>query len=99
VTIAVEESGASYSCAVHETVLQGMFRYGRRPIPSGCLRGGCGVCRVQVLSGDVDFEGPMSTAHVTEADRSNGIMLACRIRPRSDLQLRLCGRPHPRSSA
>ena len=44
-------------------------------IQVGCRGGGCGVCRVEVLAGDVYTAKRMSKAHVTEADLAHGIVL------------------------
>lgn len=57
-------------------------------LPVGCRRGGCGVCRVQVLSGPWTHE-PMSRAHVPEALQAEGYALACRLIPQGDLLLRV----------
>ena len=59
-----------------------------RRLPVGCRRGGCGICRVSVLSGAYD-SGPMSRACVSAEDEAAGVVLACCIYPRSDLSLRL----------
>lgn len=93
-TITVEGAGTA-TCYASERVLVALERaqgFGRlkglpRKLPVGCRRGGCGVCRVRVLSGDYQVS-PMSRAHVTEADEAAGIVLACSIYPLSDLSLR-----------
>jgi ferredoxin len=59
-----------------------------RRLPVGCRRGGCGICRVRVLSGEYD-SGPMSRSCVSAEDEATGVVLACCIYPRSDLSLRL----------
>jgi ferredoxin len=61
-----------------------MMRAADRSIPVGCRGGGCGVCRVRVVSGDYTTMR-MSRAHVTEADEEAGIALACRLLPSSDI--------------
>jgi phenol hydroxylase P5 protein len=58
----------------------------------GCRSGGCGVCRVEVLSGTYTAK-KMSKAHVTEDDLERNIVLSCRIFPTSDLVVRPCPRP------
>lgn len=82
-------------CHPGDTVLEAMERLagpgramiGRKRIPVGCRRGGCGVCRVQVLAGAC-HAGPTSRAHVSEAEAAEGYALACRLYPDGDLQLR-----------
>jgi ferredoxin len=73
---------------------QGPFsRPDRQVLQIGCRSGGCGVCRVQVLSGRVRAE-KMSLRHVNAAERAAGYALACRIYPESDLLVR----PSPRAA-
>jgi len=66
-------------------------RLGRRGIPVGCDNGGCGVCKVRVLSGEVEHIGPVSRAHVSEQEQAMGCTLACRATPKTDLELVVMG--------
>ena len=66
----------------------GQLRNMPRKLPVGCRRGGCGVCRVRVLSGDYRSD-LMSRAHVSAEDEVEGVVLACCIYAQSDLSLRL----------
>ena len=50
--IVIEDTGEQYPCDERESVLEGMARLGRRGIPVGCRGGGCGVCKVRILSGE-----------------------------------------------
>lgn len=59
-----------------------------RRLPVGCRRGGCGICRVRVQSGEYRSDA-MSRAHVSQYDEAEGIVLSCCIYPLSDLSLRL----------
>lgn len=86
-TVTVAPGGTQYRCAEDQSVLVGMERLGTCTIPVGCRGGGCGVCKVEIVSGEV-VRRRMSRAHVTEADEAAGIVLACRIFPRSDLVVR-----------
>lgn len=84
-------SGQSFACADEQNVLAAMEQQYRRCIPVGCRGGGCGLCKVQVVSGEFDC-GRMSRRHVNAIDREQGLVLACRLFPRSDLAIR---RPVP----
>ena len=84
-TISVWNSGVSFSCAEDEAVLAGMLHNGKGPLRYGCCGGGCGVCRMRILSGDWFAFKPMSSAHVSEADRKEDVVLLCCVQPRSDL--------------
>ena len=80
-----------FRCSPAETVLVGMAKLGRKGIPVGCRGGGCGVCKVQIVAGKVQALA-MSRAHVSMADEDAGIVLACRVRPASNLLLRVIGK-------
>lgn len=90
-TITIAETGESFRCSAQETLLIGMERLGKKGIPVGCRGGGCGVCKVQVSSGT--FQGrAMSRDYVSEADEVAGRVLACRVRPTSDITLSVLGK-------
>jgi 3-phenylpropionate/trans-cinnamate dioxygenase ferredoxin reductase subunit len=92
VAVTITQTGEHYPCAVDESLLAGMARLGRRGIPVGCLNGGCGVCKVRVLSGEVRKLGPVSRAHVSVEEEEAGYTLACRIAPRGDVELEVAGK-------
>lgn len=69
-----------------ERVLLDFHRRGVDDVPIGCRGGGCGVCRVKVSSGSY-FTKKMSRKHVSPQDEQNGIVLACRLIPLSDLTI------------
>ncbi|MDR2188617.1 MAG: 2Fe-2S iron-sulfur cluster binding domain-containing protein [Azonexus sp.] len=88
--ITIDETGETFPCHAESSVLEGMFKLGRREIPLGCRGGACGVCRIEVLAGDFRKKA-MSRAHVDAADEKAGRVLACRIFPMSDLKLKVSG--------
>lgn len=90
-TVTIEETGESYRCSPGETLLAGMERLGRKGIPVGCRGGGCGVCRVEVLSGSFE-KRVMSREYVSLEDEALGRILACRVHPASDIRLRVLGK-------
>jgi 3-phenylpropionate/trans-cinnamate dioxygenase ferredoxin reductase subunit len=92
VTVQVEQTGESFPCATGESLLQGMLRLGRKGIPVGCVNGGCGVCKVRILSGEVVALGPVSRAHVSVQEEAEGITLACRVAPRTPVRLAVVGK-------
>lgn len=89
--VELTDTGEGYECTGEETLLQAMCRLGRRGIPVGCRGGGCGVCKVLVVSGWAQ-SSPMSRAHVSQADEAHGVVLACRAVPKSDLRIRVLGK-------
>lgn len=92
VTVHVEQTGESYPCATDENLLKGMLRLGHKGIPVGCINGGCGVCKVRVLEGQVHPLGPISRAHVTRDEEAQGYTLACRVAPTTPVLLQVCQR-------
>lgn len=83
--IRIADGTVEVVCAATQNVLAAFERQGARDtVAVGCRNGGCGVCRVHVLSGDIRAE-KMSVRHVSAADREAGFALACRIYPLSDL--------------
>lgn len=76
--------GLQFSCKRDQSLLKAMELAGKRCIPVGCRGGGCGLCKVQIRSGDFDC-GPMSKKHVDEHARECGQVLACRVYPLSNL--------------
>lgn len=88
-SVTLLDMGESFRCGDQQHLLQGMqsLKIGApllKLIPVGCRGGGCGVCRIRILSGEYEAK-KMSRKHVLEQDQAKGIALACRVYPRSDL--------------
>lgn len=88
----VVQTGEEYLCASDESLLTGMLRLGRKGIPVGCVNGGCGVCKVRILEGEVASLGPISRAHVTIEEEREGLTLACRVAPLTAVRLEVAGK-------
>lgn len=89
-TVTIEETGEVYRCSDQETLLVGMEKLGKRGIPVGCRGGGCGVCKIEIVTGNYT-KRRMSREYVSEEDEAVHRVLACRVRPTSDLVLRVIG--------
>lgn len=81
-------TGSWFDVVDGERLLHEMIKRGVSDIPVGCRGGGCGVCRVRILDGDYRTKR-MSRKHVTEADEAEGVALACRVIPTSDIVIEL----------
>ena len=92
VTVSVMQTGEEYPCATTESLLGGMLRLGRKGIPVGCVNGGCGVCKVRIIEGQIAVLGPVSRAHVTLEEEKCGYTLACRVAPTTPVRLEVAGR-------
>lgn len=88
--VTIEDTGEVYRCSENESLLSGMERLGKRGIPVGCRGGGCGVCKVSIAQGEY-HKRAMSRDHVTLEEESAGVVLACRVRPLSDIRLSVLG--------
>ena len=89
--VTIEDTGEVYVCKETQHLLGGMVRLGKKGIPSGCHGGGCGVCKIEITNGDYDTK-KMSRAHISAAEEVKGIVLACRVFPRSDIKLMVVGK-------
>ena len=74
----------AFGCRPGQSLLTAMIEAGHGSIKVGCRSGGCGVCRVQVTTGTYDSQ-KMTRSRISEADEAEGIVLACRILPSSNL--------------
>jgi len=90
-SIRIEDSGETFQCAETQNVLRAMEALGRRGIPVGCRGGGCGVCKIRVISGEFRTR-KMSRACISEAEESAGVILACKAFPLSDLSVAVVGK-------
>jgi ferredoxin len=91
-TVQIPQTGEAYPCRLDESILQGMLRLGRKGIPVGCVNGGCGVCKVRILEGEVRRLGPVSRSHVSVDDERQGCTLACRVAPTTAIALEVTGK-------
>jgi len=92
VSVLVVQTHETYPCATSESLLQGMLKLGRKGIPVGCVNGGCGVCKVRILEGEVKALGPVSRAHVSVEEEAQGCTLACRVAPQTAVRLEVTGK-------
>lgn len=87
-TIRIKGTDLAVPCAQTEKVLlaieQAVPFPKPKPVRVGCRQGGCGACRVRVISGEYTTD-KMSRAHVTEEELAQGYALSCRLYPASDL--------------
>ncbi|SFM44763.1 2Fe-2S iron-sulfur cluster-binding protein [Marinobacter pelagius] len=87
----LEELELDFTCRQDQNVLECMIGAGKKGIQVGCRGGGCGVCQVEVLEGEYAAR-PMSKAHIDEEALAQRRVLACCIKPRSDLLLKVVGK-------
>jgi CDP-4-dehydro-6-deoxyglucose reductase, E3 len=96
-TITLLPMGERLPCAPEETVLGAILRSGAR-VYYGCTGGGCGVCKMRLMSGQLDY-GRYSVAVLSEAERREGFFLSCQAKPVSDLTIELMAANRYRKAA
>lgn len=70
-----------------ETMFHAMRRYGYA-LRAGCREGGCGVCVLEVVSGETFDLLPVAATVLTDDDRARGLCLPCRAVPATDVVVR-----------
>lgn len=82
-TIRLSPGGRQFQADAHETVLEAALRSGIN-LPYSCAGGSCGECRARLISGRL---GPTEfhDFNFSEAEKLQGFVLLCSIRPASDL--------------
>ncbi len=76
-----------FQCAAHDVLLRGGLRQGLG-LPYECNAGGCGSCKIEVLSGEIEnlwIDAP----GLSDRDRRKGRLLACQCRPKSNCKIKV----------
>ena len=87
-SVSVTGTDTSFNCQSDQTLLAAMERSGVKLVTIGCRGGGCGVCKVQIEDGDT-WHAKMSRAHVSQEEEDAGLVLACCVKPKSDITISL----------
>ncbi len=85
--VTVQPSGHQFRTAADEVVLEAGLREGIA-LPYGCRDGACGSCAARLLSGTIDYGGPLPPA-LGEAEAASGRVLLCQARACEDLVLEI----------
>lgn len=86
VTLKARGQQFEYQCASNVTPLRAA-RDQFIPIPTGCIRGGCGMCKVKVVSGEYDQELVRSHDALSDEELANSFALACCMTAKSDIEI------------
>ena len=86
--VAVRPGGETIYLRSGETVLDGLYTAGYA-YRVGCRRGGCGICKVDLVSGDVTYSRIVADSVLPEEERAQGICLSCRAVPEGDITIEL----------
>jgi CDP-4-dehydro-6-deoxyglucose reductase len=86
--LTVENDAVSVDLLPDETILEGLYRNGYA-YRIGCRRGGCAICKVDLLSGEVVYNRPVADDVLTEEERADGVALTCRAVAVTDVTIAL----------
>ncbi|MBM4255410.1 MAG: 2Fe-2S iron-sulfur cluster binding domain-containing protein [Deltaproteobacteria bacterium] len=76
-----------FTCGDNETILEAAMRNGLN-LRYGCKFGGCGMCKAQVVEGEVENSEASSFA-LLDFEKQQGMALLCCAYPESDLSIEL----------
>lgn len=85
--IKIHSTDIQFPCDEAEFVLEAMKRSGCGPLHYGCFGGGCGICKMRIVSGEYRIEKKMSRAHISPEEEEDGVALICCIKPCEDLRI------------
>jgi ferredoxin len=71
-----------------DTLFRALSRAGLR-YRVGCRRGGCGICKVRLLLGEVSYERPVADSVLSDDERVDGICVSCRAVPLTNIIIEL----------
>ena len=86
-TITLSPIGDTVACRRGAPALSALSRSGAK-VAFGCRGGGCGTCKMRLISGRVEH-GRCSAAVLLEEEKANGSFLSCQARALSDLTVEL----------
>ncbi len=89
--VTIENTGETFRCSEEVNVLQAMEHSRCNGIPVGCRNGGCGACKVRVTEGHY-VSRKMNRAVVSADEEAQGCVLACRLYPQGDINVKAMGR-------
>ena len=81
--VTVQPSGHQYTAESEETLLAAAIRQSVG-LPYGCQDGACGSCKCRLLEGQIEL-GVHQLKALSEAERAQGLILACRAKALTDV--------------
>jgi CDP-4-dehydro-6-deoxyglucose reductase len=87
-SLAVVPDGISIQLRDGESILEGLFRSGYA-YRVGCRRGGCAICMVDLIEGEVEYNRTVASEVLSEDDKREGACLSCRAVAVTDVTISL----------
>jgi CDP-4-dehydro-6-deoxyglucose reductase len=86
--VTVSPTGEQILLEPGETILEGLYKAGYS-YRIGCRRGGCGICKVDLLDGEVTYNRVVADTVLTDVERAAGTCLTCRAVPSGPITIAL----------
>jgi CDP-4-dehydro-6-deoxyglucose reductase len=86
--VTIVPDGLTVSAGPEDTLLRALAKAGLR-YRVGCKRGGCGICKVHLLAGEVRYERPIAESVLSDDERVEGVCLSCRAVPLTNIVIEL----------
>jgi CDP-4-dehydro-6-deoxyglucose reductase len=83
--ITIANTGQTIACPTDRTILVAAITAGI-DYPYACATGNCATCISELKTGTVDLL-PYGDGALSTRQKANGLTLACRARPRSDVEI------------
>jgi CDP-4-dehydro-6-deoxyglucose reductase len=83
--ITLVPTGRVFNAEAHESVLAAALRAGLN-LPHSCKAGHCASCRARILSGRIEYPGPLPPG-ISQDEADAGYALLCQCRALADLQV------------
>lgn len=87
--VRIEPGGVEANLLPGEAILAGLNRCGITVRKIGCRRGGCGICKTDLVSGTVTYERVVAESVLSTEEREQGKCLTCRAVPEGDVTVHL----------
>ena len=92
-TVRIAGTDIAFGCEPSDTITRAGLRAGVA-LPYECNTGGCGTCKMELVSGDITSLRPDSTA-LADRDRVRHRILGCQAQPRTDCVVKASIDPAP----
>lgn len=86
--VTIQPDGENIPAREGETILEALKNSGYS-YRVGCRRGGCAICKIDLLSGTVSYNRPVAANVLTEEEKAEGTCLSCRAVPEEDVVIQL----------
>jgi ferredoxin len=86
--VTILPDGVRITARPNENLLVALSRAGLQ-YRIGCRRGGCGVCKIHLVAGEVSYERPVADNVLSEDEKAEGICLSCRAVPLTNVVIEL----------